>query len=230
MSKEINKIRYPFVDSIRGLAVFLMIFFHLFYDLNVFKFINISFSKDLFWHYLPYFIVTLFLFSVGLSMSIAYQKEFNFKKFFKRISKIGIAAALISLFTYIFFPNNWIIFGTLHCIFFSSILCSFFLEKKFLALLLGLSIIGFNLLNYKIPFLQIEHSAMDHIEFIPWSGIALLGLYSFVLNFHKIQLPFQKYLKPINFLGKHAFLIYIIHQPILYSIIFIIHFIKGKIS
>ena len=108
--------RFPLIDQIRGFAIVLMIIFHFFYDLKIFGYNNINFSKDFFWYELPRVIVFLFMLAMGLSMPLIHSEKVNWKKFWPRWIKIALGALVISIYTYFMFKSAWIYFGTLHCI------------------------------------------------------------------------------------------------------------------
>ena len=65
--------RYAIIDQIRGVAIVLMVFFHLFFDLKMFGAVSINFSKDPFWYFIPRLIVFLFLIAVGLSLALVHS-------------------------------------------------------------------------------------------------------------------------------------------------------------
>lgn len=224
-----NAKRYDFLDLTRGIAVILMIFFHLFYDLSVFKFVDINFQKDFFWYWLPRLIVTLFLFSVGPSLIAQHRNYENWKKSYtKRLLKIGIGAILISLFTYFAFRPNWIYFGTLHCIFFITILVTPFLQKPITSLIIALIIFTLYFTPYAIPFFEMKHASMDYIPLFPWIGITFLSIYLEKFQLSHIPIPKFEALAPVLFLGKNSFYVYIIHQPILYGLVYLSYLLFGQ--
>jgi len=69
------------LDLMRGIAIIMMIVFHLIYDLNEFGYTNIPLSNFWLTSYWRYLIVFLFLNAVGISLVIAYGKSFNLNKF-----------------------------------------------------------------------------------------------------------------------------------------------------
>ena len=78
-------IRIKIIDAIRTCAIFLMIFFHLSYDLASFNYVTINFKLNPFWFYLPRLIVTLFFLSAGASLYLAHGVgALHWIKFFKR--------------------------------------------------------------------------------------------------------------------------------------------------
>lgn len=220
--------RFHLIDLLRGIAVILMIIFHFTYDLDTFGFVDVEFFRPGFWFYLPRVIVTLFMFSVGVSICMAHPSKINFKAYNFRLLKIGIAAIIISVSTYFMFPKNWIYFGTLHCIFFSTILITPLRNRPWTCLILAIIILGLELSPYAIPFPQMEHASMDYIAIFPWVSLSLLGITFFHLKWHQIDYPQWPILRWIQFLGKHSFIIYVTHQLILYSIVYLLYlFIKA---
>lgn len=216
-----NKSRYPFIDITRGIAVILMIIFHFFYDLSAFNFVEINFQKDFFWYWLPRVIVFLFLYSVGLSLEVSHHKHLKIKPYLIRLLKIGIGAILISIFTYYTFRKSWIYFGTLHCIFFVTIIATPFIKRHYLSLLAAVIIIALEMIKMPIPFFAMPHASMDYIPLFPWVSITLLAIFSTKFNYYKVRIAPNKIVNAIAYLGKHSFKIYIIHQPILYSIVYL---------
>ncbi|MBI2520895.1 MAG: DUF1624 domain-containing protein [Bdellovibrio sp.] len=220
--------RFNFVDELRGIAVGLMIFFHFSYDLRIFGFASINFQRDFFWWFLPRLIVFLFLFSMGLSTCLGHWPKFKKRPFFIRLAKVGGGAALVSLVTYLLFPERWIYFGTLHCITLSSIAILPFLGRPWPALILGLALPiskwGFGI---GPSWFSLKHQSMDYIPFLPWFGICLMGVFAFHMGLHKINLPIPMKIKQgLQFFGRHSFLIYMLHQPLLYGTVYLVWMIQ----
>jgi len=213
--------RFEFLDFIRGVAVLLMVFFHFFYDLNVYGHVDIDFQKDFFWFYLPRLIVTLFLFSVGISMALAHKKTINLAPYIKRLMKIGIGALIITGTTYFMFPQSWVYFGTLHCIFFITIIITPLRHYPRISFVLAIIILALEASGHDIPFWIMPHASMDYIPLFPWIAISLLGIFAKYLKVHELEIPNNKFTRLITTPGKHAFVIYIIHQPILFGSVYL---------
>ncbi|MFZ8933020.1 MAG: heparan-alpha-glucosaminide N-acetyltransferase [Bacteriovoracaceae bacterium] len=214
--------RYPFIDIIRGLAVFLMIIFHFSYDLTLFGFASFDVNKDLFWWIFPRVIVFLFMFSVGISMKHSHGETIRWNSFLKRLLKLVVLAALISLFTYIYFPQSWIYFGTLHSIALCSIIILPFLKYPKFSLFVGSCLIIASLVfKVDIPWFLLPHASMDYIAPFPWVGVCLLGIFAHSVNLHHLPISNTVFLRPLKYMGKHSLPIYMAHQPILFSIVWI---------
>lgn len=220
--KKSENVRYRLVDHWRAVAIILMIFFHFSFDLNVFGYIKIDVQKDLFWWFLPRIIVFMFMMAVGVSLRIVHKDGFKPKKFWPRFIQISVFALIISATTYFMFPKNWVYFGTLHSISVCSFLALPFISRPKLAGVLGTLIIMPSLVGFDYPFYKMQHISMDYIPPLPWLGHVLIGIYCEFRNWDKfsyktLPAPTEKLL---NFMGRHGLAIYVLHQPIMYGILY----------
>ena len=221
---DTSNYRYHFIDQIRGFAVFLMIIFHFSYDLQMFNFVEIDFVQDTFWWIFPRVIVFLFLFSMGLSFPIVHSPKIRWSVLKKRVLLISLFALSISLVTFFLFPTRWIYFGTLHCIALCSIITLPFLKYPKVSLIIALALLIPSIFfKLNLPWVLLKHKSMDYISPFPWMGVVLLGFSANFYNFHKLNMFDNIFSRLLERLGKHSLLIYITHQPILYSIVFLIH-------
>ena len=216
--------RYAIIDQIRGVAIVLMVFFHLFFDLKMFGAVSINFSKDPFWYFIPRLIVFLFLIAVGLSLALVHEKKIYWKKFLPRFYKISLLALCISLITRFLFPTTWIYFGTLHCIALCSLLALPLLRFPKLSLTIALSLLMPSMLFDKtLPWFTLPHASMDYISPFPWFGVVCLGLFLKTKGFHTINLGHGKVLSALSLLGRHSLKIYILHQPLLFGVLYLFY-------
>ena len=219
------KKRYPFIDQLRGLAVILMIAFHTLYNLNLFSHIAIP-PKNVLWMLFPNVIVTLFMLTVGISLTLAHYPKIRIRPLCLRLLKISLSAAAISLATWILFPNRWIYFGTLHNIAFCSLMALPFLRFPRLALGAGIALPFLSL-----PWFRLPHASMDYIPPFPWLSPVLLGI--FLFHFREGAFLHIRLLGglPLSFWGRHALLIYLLHQPLLYGLLLSIQLLgTGQMS
>lgn len=199
--------RFWEIDFLRGIAIILMVLYHLLFDLSYFGKVNININSGI------YLIIgrsaaILFLILVGISLTLSYSrnklktegnKENNgenkiYKKFILRGIKIFSLGLIITFFTWLIFPNNLIIFGILHLIGISIILSLVFLrlneinkEFNLLNLFLGifLMILGLYLMNFNFNFnwllwlgvIPYNLSTFDYFPILPWFGFVLMGLF-----------------------------------------------------
>lgn len=227
-----SKNRYLSLDIIRAFAIILMVVFHLCFNLNHFKFIDINIYNDPFWYYFRFFIVSIFLLCFGTSLYISNHNGINIKKAIKRFRLLFIASFSISGVTYFIFPNSWIYFGVLHFISFASIFGLFFVYIPLISLFFGLSIVVlwsldiinmhwlFNILS-KPLFLPVHTE--DLAPLTPWFGIVLIGIFLGAKGVFTFYIKENILTKNIAILGKNSLLIYIVHQPILFGTTFLIY-------
>ncbi len=211
-----NENRWRFIDQLRGIAVILMVFFHLSYDLHLFGHIEIDPFTNLFWYGLPRVIVFLFLICVGMSLKASYSKKINWKKFWKRFAKLSLAALAVSISTYFLFPDRWIYFGTLHCIALCSLFALPLLRQPKLALAVAILLLATDFAGYRIPWIKLEHSSMDYIPIFPWIAVVWLGFFLYEMGLQKVKMPSFRLLE---LLGAYSLPIYLLHQPLLFGIL-----------
>ncbi len=214
-----EKKRAPVIDYIRVLAILLMVFFHLFYDLTIYGYTHINFHQDPFWFYLPRFIVSLFLLAVGASLVITYKNGIDAKKFLRRQFKLVILSLGVSLLTYFMFPDRWIYFGTLHCIAVTSFIGIFFVRRPQWSLILAgiitVMVFVFHLDTQMLSAL-FPIKSMDFIPPYPWMAWVWLGIFFAHTKYLYLPLKASSLDPKILFISRHSLLIYLIHQPILF--------------
>ena len=217
------------LDALRGLAVLLMIIFHVAYDLNMFGFAKIDILKDPFWYGFPRFIVSLFLVCVGMGLAIVHGNEIKWNLVKMRLIKIGAWALVISMITYVFFPKNFVYFGVLHCIAVTSFAGVFFVNRPKFSLLFGLIFVSSNLIFQPtlIPLSQLLGvTPMDYVPFYPWFGMVLFGIYLQSIQFHKIPIKKIFPIKLLEIMGKHSLKIYLLHRPVVFGTFLLLYKLK----
>ena len=233
--------RFYELDLLRGIAIILMIFYHALYDLFYFAGFSVNLWSGIFW-FLGRFSAFIFIFLVGVCMSISYSRAKKndsgwnlFLKYFVRGTKIFSLGILITLFTYWYLPNGTVYFGILHFIGVSVVLAYFFLEFKRLNVFLGLAVIA---IGYYLKTLTFRFSSLlflgfapenfytlDYFPLFPWFGVVLLGIFFGNVFYNggvrRFSIPnYSTKLKPLLFLGKNSLIIYFLHQPILIGLIY----------
>lgn len=216
------------LDVLRGFAIFLMMIFHFSYDLMIFRFVEIDFLNDPFWLSFRVVIVTMFLSVVGMGLYITYHKEVLFNKLLRRSIILFLASIAISLGTFFMFPTQWIFFGIIHFILVASIVGVLFVKIPFTAFILGIIIIILSFFDYiNLNFLMsfsremfnLPYQSMDLVTFFPWIGVVLIGIYLQYQNLYGFKFKNSIIKNIFAYMVKHSLLIYMIHQPILYSLV-----------
>jgi uncharacterized membrane protein len=212
------------LDLMRGIAIIMMIAFHFIYDLNSFGFSQIP----LFTHWAGIawrcLIVFLFLSAVGISLVIAHGEGIKFKKFLKRLMYLGIAALFISAGTYVMFPDGWVYFGILHLIWFSTIIAISFINLPKTSLLIAALILvgsifdqpNLSFISYLLePYLPL--GSVDYYPLFPWLSFVFIGIYLGHNPYYQKIFIFR--LNWLEVIGKHALIIYLTHQIVLFSVV-----------
>lgn len=219
--------RSPFLDILRGFTVVLMIIFHFSFDLDYFGLIQVDIIKDPFWYFFPRLIVFLFLFVTGMALAITHRNGFLIKPFLKRLMLIVFWAAVVSAATFFLFPDSWIYFGTLHAIVVISCFTIPFLKWPRVSLVVALALfIPSVFFDVTLPWFQLPHSSWDYISPFPWMGASLLGIFAVHKGLQFIPVKESEISKALSFLGKHSLFVYLIHQPILFGLLFLLMKLK----
>ncbi|MFV1983316.1 MAG: heparan-alpha-glucosaminide N-acetyltransferase [Thiohalomonadales bacterium] len=238
---------FQIIDVSRGVAIALMIIYHFCFDLNYFGFASFHFSTDPFWLNFRSIIVSSFLIIMGISLAIATNKTLNVKKYLIRLLLLVTYAAIVSVSSFLMYPDSMIFFGILHFVAFASVLALLFTRLYWLNFILGSSIILFSTLFkfqlFNLPYLQwiglMTHKPIteDYVPLFPWFGVVLIGLFLGKLLFIDTSSIFsEKYqnwssnaliARILAFGGRHSLHVYMLHQPILIGLLYIIVSAKG---
>lgn len=222
--------RQTYLDFLRAIAVIWMIIFHVAYDMRMFHLNGIDFSTG-FWFAFPRLIAGTFLFCVGISLNYTHAQGINQKAMWKRLKQLGVAAFLVSVGTLIVFPEQWVFFGTLHCILAGSLLGAFFVQRRSWAwvVMVILLVLQYGL-NYDIKWVSaiLKKPSMDFIPIYPWFWVILLGILTgpYLSRIEALKrLPSVKF---FNFLGRHSLLIYLLHQPLIFGALYLLQFLRSR--
>ena len=226
--------RLLWVDALRGSAIALMIFFHFFYDLRYFGWVDWNIPNGSSWWPFRYLIISLFTFTVGLSLSLAHQKQFRQKIFIKRLAQIFLGATCVTVMSLFLFPKAWIYFGMLHFIAVGSLIAIMFVKIPKVALGLGcIVLVGFwsSLLKSDWPFeffyQLLPRYTEDLVPLFPWLGVMLIGTgLGGLLPVSKYDVPKSRITKPLAAMGRHALIIYLIHQPLLFGVFILVQMLR----
>lgn len=237
--------RYWEIDSLRGIAIIMMILFHIVYDLVSFDILHCDIFRG-FWWLFARIIAMLFIFLVGVSLTLSYSrvkdikiKEELVKKYLLRGLKIFSWGLLITVVTWIFLGKKVVLFGVLHLIGISIILAYPLLEFRFLNLFLALFVLlsGLCLGELRFEFYWLmwlgfrpgDYYPADYVPIFPWFGWVLLGLFfgnllykEGVRKFELKHLDNLSLMNSLSFLGKNSLFIYLLHRPVVLGVIYLI--------
>ncbi len=231
------------VDSWRGVAIVMMVIFHLMWDLVIFGVVNVPLGRG-FWFYFQRFTATSFILLVGISLVISYNRARQrpngtaglYQKFLVRGLKILAIALVISLVVRLQGQGR-IDFGVLHFIGTAIIIAYPFLRFRrlnllFAALLFAASYVirDIQVESYLLVWLGFEppnYFYLDYFPLVHWFAVVLIGIFIgntlYADGKRQFLLPDFSIFFPLNllqFLGRHSLLIYVVHQPLLYAILY----------
>lgn len=247
--------RIPEIDLLRGVAVAAMIVYHFLFIVDTFGNPSHPVTSQLQqWialdnHFVSLYAQTIrftFIGLVGVSLWLSASKAGSsfVKKQLLRAAQIGLLALLISVGSFMFDPATMIRFGILHLIAVSIVLALPFVTKPKISLVIGtfIAAVGFRFIPIatQIPHLfwlgltLPSKRDLDYFPLVPWFGLVLIGIWlGWVLYGNKRRSRLPKELKSraksqslLNFLSKHALVLYVIHPPLLFLLLYVFNMVQ----
>jgi len=233
--------RFWELDVLRGSAVVLMLVFHFLFDVTFFGFYDLDLSSGFFLVYV-YTGASLFLGLVGVSLILSFERVQHQKTTQQLLKKFGVRGVLlfgggllITLGTWLYLEEGFIVFGALHCIGLSILLAYPFLRFRYGNLVLGIVLIGVGIylrtITMESPWLLwlgVRPSGLytvDYFPLLPWFGVVLVGMffgktlyYDYKRTFALRDVSQWKIFQALGFLGRHSLVIYLVHQPVLIGV------------
>lgn len=240
--KKFSSIRFWEVDSARGIAIILMVIFNWSFALHYLNVYTLD-GGWVFWYLFPRLIGGMFILIAGISLTLSYSRVRDtarkqvYAKYLKRGLKVFSIGLGITLVTWVLYPGDFILFGILHLMGLSIAVSPIFFRFKNANLIIGLAIIfaGFYLgtLHFDFPwllwlgFVPANFFTLDYFPFLPWFGFLLIGLFIgntvYADGKRKLSINFPgPVLKHLCRLGRNSLLLYVIHQPILVGLLYLL--------
>lgn len=230
--------RIAAIDLGRGVALVGMAIYHLSWDFAYFRLapadLPIIPPMRLFSHA----VAGAFLCLAGASLALAHRDGVRWRAFWRRLTIVGGAAALVTIATHFSAPEETIFFGILHCIAAASLLAAPLLRlPASIGLALSALVLAAPLLfaspAFNPPALvwlglgTVPPQTLDWRPLAPWSGCVFLGLALTRLNLQRlVESPLARWRpaavasRALAWAGRRSLAIYLIHQPILFAILF----------
>ncbi len=225
------------IDFLRGVAIILMVGYHLLFDLGEFRGIKhfLGWSTNLAspsWVRAEHFFAGLFVVLSGISSTLTRSN-------LKRGLRLLVISLLVTAATYAFDPASAIYFGILQCLAISMLLYGAAFEKRkavacaawgvivigagvILKILMRGVVVRFDwLLAFGIT--GPSFTSFDYFPLFPWFGIFLFGsaLGKSVYAGRKSLIPLRLPKTFVNLAGRYSLWIYIAHQPIIMGILYL---------
>jgi uncharacterized membrane protein len=230
------------IDFLRGLSIILVIGYHLLYDLGAYVGIErfLGWSTDLStpaWIVAQHFFAGLFIVLSGTSSTLSRSNM-------RRGLRLLAVALIISAITYIYNPSEAIWFGILQLLAVSILFYGAVFEKAkaITCALWGVFVLGLSApLHFLKQGISIDfdwllpigihspgYSSFDYFPIIPWLGVFLIGaaLGKSVYAPRKSLLPWRLPQTFVNAAGRHSLLIYILHQPVILAVLYVLGYMK----
>jgi len=237
--------RFPEIDLLRGIAILMMIIFHTLFDCAYFSLAPVVVDTG-FWRYFAYATASLFLLIAGVSLAISHARSARHlagwpltRKFLIRGAGIFACGLLVTVATWWYLQEGFVVFGILHLIGISIMLSPLFFRFRKWNAVIGIAfiILGWFLATIPGPAALLVFGihpltfwSVDYTPIFPWMGLVLIGMAAGEFaypggarNWAMPRLP-DYVVSPLSFLGRHSLVIYLVHQPV---ILLILYFATG---
>ncbi len=240
--------RLAVVDAVRGIAIIGVMAFHLVWDLFYFGYYDVDVMTDLGWVIFARTLSSTFLFLVGFNLVLAHGRGWRWSAFWRRFAVIAGASLVVTIATWVLFPESFIFFGILHAIALFTLLALPALRAPlWLVVLVALAVLvpGFAFHHPAfddkalawIGFWVTPPPANDLVPIFPWFGMTLAGVVAarLVLASPLVErlaaLPLEGlFWRVLRWLGRWSLPVYLVHQPILVGIFYGIALLTGPIG
>lgn len=232
--------RLVWLDLLKGIAIVLVVFYHLLFDLDNFVGLSID-TSAWYWAFAALPVLAIFIGGAGISFvfSSAGRSHWAFiSKTLKSTGYLLIGAGAITVITWYLFPEETILFGVLHLIAVSRLISIAFVGRPLTALFVGSitllltpAIAGIPVsTRLFVPFgcVPDNFSSLDYFPLFPWFGIFCIGIFfgHLLLKYKRQDQIFPRvstnyFTRACAFLGRHTLIIYLVHQPIIIAILWL---------
>jgi uncharacterized membrane protein len=215
------------IDFARGIAIMLMVGFHLVVDLREFYQYPVNYMSGA-WFLIGKSSAILFLLLAGISSAISEDQ-------LRRGCVILGWGLVITVVTYLYNPHIYIRFGILHligsCLLIHAWIKQLSVRNLFLFATIFVGLGGIvdtasdaSGLLIPLGISPAQFATLDYYPLFPWGGIffwgVVLGRQYYACG--KRLLTHPPAANPITYMGRHSLMIYLIHQPILLMLLYLL--------
>jgi len=234
--------RFWEIDLFRTVAIAMMITFHTLYLLNYFGIHNtgVPASPYGFWWWFPRVTGGIFIFTAGVSLTIAYSKVQRIWPFMRRGLEIFAWGMGITLITWVISREGYVRFGILHFFGIAFILAPFFLRFRLTNLVLGAVLMAAGI-YLQVQRIHIDFPGLfwlglmphdfwtwDYWPLLPWFGLFLLGMFCSTMLYPQGNRRFNipEFTAPVTSAltlpGRHPLVIYLAQWPAIIGILLLL--------
>ena len=241
------------IDVLRALAMLWMTAYHFAFDLDHFGLIEQDFHRDPFWTWQRSAIVSLFLFTAGLSQAVALAQGQGWSRFWRRWAQVAAAALLVTAGSMFMFPQTFIYFGVLHGIAVMLVLVrltagwgawlwplgALVIGASFLAPLVIAAVPTLEWLNAPwfnwLGFISRLPVTEDYVPLLPWLGVVWWGVAAGQWALRErphwlgaADAPGSGIRRGMAGLGRWSLSYYLLHQPVLIGLVTAFIWLRGS--
>ena len=229
--------RLPVIDAARALALLAMASYHTLWDLGFLRLTPENYALTKPGRSAAEVIASSFLVLVGLGLVLMNGHGLRPRPTLARLARVGGAALLVTLGTWLAFPDAYVFCGVLHCIAVSSALGLPFLFLPLpVGVLTALAVLAAPLVVHEavldaptLYFLGLGAGTPrtnDYVPLFPWFGLVLAGLVLGRIGLPPLACsrlgawrPTTRIAHIATFAGRHSLAIYLVHQPLLLGLL-----------
>ncbi|MEP5151996.1 heparan-alpha-glucosaminide N-acetyltransferase [Planktotalea sp.] len=240
--------RVMLIDIARTCAIVAMAIFHFTYDLELFGFAPRGTMTSFGWVWFARCIAGSFIFLSGVSLVLAsLSGPVDLRKYARRMAVLGAAALAVSLGTYVAMGAAFVRFGVLHHLFLAGLLGLVFLRLPYwVTAALGVVVLSMPLWSVwpffdSVGWLWLGKvstgtpAMVDYVPMLPWFGMYLLGMgiaggvnaFGGWARLAGLAHADNRLVRALSWPGQHSLAIYLIHQPVLFGIVYTARLLAG---
>jgi uncharacterized membrane protein len=235
--------RFPEIDLLRGIAIVMMVIFHSVFDCSFFRIAPVVVDTG-FWRYFAYATASLFLLVAGISLAISHARSARHlsgwpltRKFLIRGAGIFACGLLVTIATWWYLQEGFVIFGILHLIGVSIMLSPLFFRFRKWNAAIGIVFILLGWFLATIPgpaallvfgIHPLAFWSVDYTPIFPWMGLVLIGMaigeFAYPDGERAWTMPRlpDRAVSLLAFLGRHSLVIYLVHQPLILLVLYLV--------
>lgn len=239
-SPRTSRPRLAVIDVVRAIALLAMAGFHSLWDLGSLRLTPENYTATPIGRAAAEVIAGSFLLLVGIGLVLMNGRGIHRGPTLRRLARVAGGALLVTIATRVVFPDAYVFFGVLHCIAVSSVLGLPFLFLPWpvtllasVAVMAAPSLVHADWLDapalWFLGLNRITPHTNDYVPLFPWFGVVLLGIAVGKLGLPVLARsrlgtwePRSGIGRAAAFAGRHSLAIYLIHQPALFGLAFLL--------